>query len=261
MLGRQWCHVSEADLERELRHADPALKDIRAVAKRARETRFMEPVLELLGALTVDSLDFSDYEQATIVHDINERVADALKERFSCVFDGGTLEHVFDFPRAIRNAMEMVAVGGHFLGVGPVNNLPGHGFYQFSPELYFRIFSEQNGFVLEEVSVCEARRNAPFYRIDDPMKIGRRVQFTNSKPAYVMVRARRLRRAAIFKTVPQQTYYETAWSGQQNAGNLRSGRESLRDWAKRSLPEPVKKIIRPWVPQVRQLHNSGFEKI
>ena len=161
MLGRQWCDVSGEDLEKELRPNGFGGADIPSPAVRARETRFIEPVLELLGARNIDFLDFSNYEHATIIHDINLPVPDHLKEKFSCVFDGGTLEHVFDFPRAIKNAMEMVAVGGHFLGIGPANNYTGHGLYQFSPEPYWRIFSEENGYAVEEIAVCESRRDAP----------------------------------------------------------------------------------------------------
>ena len=62
------------------------------------------------------------------------------------VVDGGTLEHVFDYPTALRNAMRMVRVGGHLILNAPVNNFPGHGFYQISPELFFRCFHDNSAF-------------------------------------------------------------------------------------------------------------------
>src|SRR4051812_2544793 len=150
MLGRQSCHVPARDLKYELGRSRPALADIDAAVSRMQEAGpFVEPILELLGANKPQSLDFSDYERATIVHDLNQPIPDHLRNRFSCVYDGGTMEHIFEFTRAIKNAMEMVAVGGHYMGVGPANNFPGHGFYQFSPELYWRIFSPANGFEVE----------------------------------------------------------------------------------------------------------------
>jgi hypothetical protein len=260
MLGRQWWHVSQDDWENESRRASLDLTGVRSAGAKARESRFVEPVFEYLGAREIDSLDFSAYEQATIVHDINEPVPSELKARFSCVFDGGTIEHVFNFPQAIRNAMEMVSVGGHFLGVGPGNNYPGHGFFQFSPELYWRIFSEANGFEVEEVTVCETGRGSPIYRIEDPATNGRRVEFTNSRPLYVMVRARRLRVAEIFKTTPQQPYYSATWSAYSGKG-MRAGAGGLRGWAQRSLPESVKRIARPFAPRVRSLRFSGLQKL
>ena len=160
----------------------------------------------------------------------------------------------------MKNAMEMVSVGGHFLGVGPGNNFPGHGFFQFSPELYWRIFSEENGFAVEEVTVCETRRNAPSYRIEDPAINGRRIELTNSRPLYVMVRARRLQVAEIFKTTPQQPYYAAAWSSHSGNGT-RPGADGLRGWAQRSLPESVKRFARPFAPRVRPLRFSGLKRL
>lgn len=260
MLGRQNWHVSQKDWENEARQAKLDLDGMKLAGAKAYQSRFVEPILEHLGASKIDSVDFSDYEQATIVHDINDPVSEDLKARFSCVFDGGTLEHVLNFPQAMKNSMEMVSVGGHFLGVGPGNNFPGHGFFQFSPELYWRIFSEANGFEVEEVSVCETRRNAPSYRIEDPATQGRRVEFTNSRPLYVMVRARRLRLAEIFKTIPQQPYYAAAWSAHSGKGT-RSQAGGLRGWAQRSLSESVKRIARPFAPRVRPLRFSGLKKL
>jgi hypothetical protein len=267
MLGRQFTNISPADIERELGPLNllpPA--SLHTLAVNARRDGFFEPVLAVLGAHQIDSMDYSDYEQATIVHDINKPIADDLKEKFTCVYDGGTLEHVFDFPTAIRNAMEMVAVGGHYMGISPANNQSGHGFYQFSPDLYWRVFSEANGFEVEEISVCESRRSSPVYRIEDPMKLGRRVMFTNSRPTYVLVRARRLRSVPIFETTPQQTYYEDKWTATNGAAASGNGRQSLRHWAKHSLPEPVKNVLRSVLghvlpPQVRSLRSSGFQKI
>ena len=89
-------------------------------------------------------MDFSAYEGAAILHDLNEPVGDELKEKFTFVLDGGTLEHIFNFPVAITGAMEMVAVGGHLAIVTGGNNFFGHGFYQFSPELFFRAFNLEN---------------------------------------------------------------------------------------------------------------------
>jgi hypothetical protein len=33
----------------------------------------------------------------------------------------------------------------------------GHGFYQFGPELYYRAFSEENGFQVERLELQESR--------------------------------------------------------------------------------------------------------
>src|SRR6185437_7682135 len=60
-----------------------------------------EPLLERFGAREVVSIDNSPYEGATRVQDLNAPVSDDQKGRFTVVIDGGTLEHVFNFPVAI----------------------------------------------------------------------------------------------------------------------------------------------------------------
>jgi 2-polyprenyl-3-methyl-5-hydroxy-6-metoxy-1,4-benzoquinol methylase len=100
----------------------------------------------VLDAKNVLSLDYSDYEQCDIVHDMNQTVDPSLHEKFDAVIDGGTLEHVFNFPVAISNCMKMVKVNGSIFIFTTANNFLGHGFYQFSPELFCRIFSPENGF-------------------------------------------------------------------------------------------------------------------
>ena len=102
------------------RQAEPLLP-----ADRAR-LYFADDVLLPLG-YHVDSMDASDYEGANIVHDLNLPIPPALRERYDLVWDGGTLEHIFNFPVAIFNAMHMVKVGGHLLLETPTNNQCGHG--------------------------------------------------------------------------------------------------------------------------------------
>ena len=62
---------------------------------------------------------------------LNQPLSADLEEAFTAVVDCGSLEHVFDFPAAVRNCMRMVAVDGHSLSVTPADNWAGHGFYQF----------------------------------------------------------------------------------------------------------------------------------
>ena len=107
---------------------------------------YCESLLRRLGALRADSMDISGYENCTVVHNLNEPLPRSLRQRYGLVLDGGTLEHVFDYPTAVRNALDAVRVGGHFAAIAPVNGYAGHGFYQLSPELFYRVLSPANGF-------------------------------------------------------------------------------------------------------------------
>ncbi len=113
---------------------------------RLSNNQFAEPYFRLLGATSITSVDYSPYESATVLHDMNLPIPDSLKGRFTVVHDGGTLEHVFNIAQALKNCMEMVQVGGHFIQVTCANNYMGHGFWQFSPEVVFRAFVPANGF-------------------------------------------------------------------------------------------------------------------
>jgi hypothetical protein len=175
---------------------------------------YAEPFLEFLGSEEIVSIDASGYENATCVHDMNLPIAPEMKSRFDVVIDGGTLEHVFNFPVAIRNCMEMVKVGGHFLGVTTANNYCGHGFYQFSPELFFRVFSGENGFTTERVLISEVQPNATWFEAMDPDTVNRRVEFINDRPTYILVQARRLAEKEVFRKPPQQSDYVSAWSAE-----------------------------------------------
>lgn len=241
MLGRQNYVLKITDLCR-------ALKITTMEASALYDQKYVEPLLKLFGAARVESIDNSPYEGASIIHDLNEPVPEHLKASFSCVFDGGLLEHVFNFPQAIKNCMEMVTIGGHFLGVTVANNFLGHGFYQFSPELYYRVFSSENGYVVEDMLLCETDPGAAWYRVEDPETLGRRVELINKRPTYIMVVARRVCTAKILSVTPQQSDYVAAWELREkpiapHGRRARSARSVLARLMPRAVKIPLKRML------------------
>jgi hypothetical protein len=171
-----------------------------------------------LGARTVEVMDYSPYEGATIIHDLNQPIPAHYAGEFDAVIDGGSLEHIFNFPVAISNLMKMLKVGGQIFIKSPANNLCGHGFYQFSPELMFRVFTGENGFTLQRVVVLEitfpsaetAYRDA--YQVTDPKDVGARVGLTSTRPALLLVEATKTADVVPFATPPLQSDYVSAWN-------------------------------------------------
>jgi hypothetical protein len=202
--------------------------------KEMRTGGYCEEFLRRLGARDPKSIDASAYEEASLIHDMNQPIGEPLKGRFSVVVDGGTLEHVFNFPTAIRNCMEMLDVGGHFFTQTMANNFMGHGFYQFSPELFYRVFSPENGFRVHRVVLYESRVGAPrWYEARDPKDIGERVELINGRQTYMMVHAEKVADVPLFGTPPQQADYSALW--RQNAPPQPSPaglRDRLHRWAK-----------------------------
>jgi hypothetical protein len=212
-LGRLSLFVDHRSLSAVLRAQGDDATDDEVRAVRTANNGYAEEFLRRLGAKETTSIDASAYEGADLIHDMNRPIGDELKRKFSVVIDGGTLEHVFDFPTAIRNCMQMLDVGGHFFSHTMANNFMGHGFYQFSPELFYRVFSPENGFRVRRVVLFEQRVGRPrWYEAADPKDIGERVELINDRPTYLIVHAERVADVPIFATPPQQADYATHWS-------------------------------------------------
>src|SRR5205823_8154687 len=135
---------------------------------------------------TVDSLDASPFEGATLIHDLNQSIAPMWQGRSSLVLDAGTLEHVFNAAQAWQNALQLVAVGGSLVCATGINNFCGHGFYQFSPELLARVLSPANGFRLDALIACDAFRSDRWYAVTDPARVKRRVQIVGPYPVLLL---------------------------------------------------------------------------
>ena len=174
-----------------------------------------------LGAEHVSSMDISSYEGADVVHNLNFPVSPDLHERFDLVIDGGTLEHVFHVPVAMENCMKITKVGGHVVVFTNINNLVGHGFYQFSPELFYRVFSRENGFevvrmvALEDTfgrsSLLGVKYDFPiqseWYDVLDPDKIRKRNILITRDSTVLFMLAKKISNETIFKTVPCQSEF------------------------------------------------------
>lgn len=251
-LGRQSMHVDSLQLARSSR--DLALGWTAAEINSALSGPELgcEPFFKLLGAAKVDSIDASDYEKATVIHDLNLPIPPSLHEAYDLVFDGGTIEHVFNFPVVIESAMRMVRTGGHFMSVTVANNFLGHGFYQFSPELFFRIFSPQFGFEPVGVYLYEVGRTTDFswMRVSDPACVGSRVLLRNSMQTLMVVHARKIGPCNGFGSAPQQSDYSSLWSAKERPAdaqilcptNAKALRRALRArW--HGLLDPLKKPL------------------
>ena len=214
-IGRQRLYVTPALLRRRL-----AAFGIVATDEDTRrlfdEDGFGEPLLRLLGATRTVSIDASAYEGASRILDLNQSLPPDLEGTFTVVIDAGSLEHVFDVPTAIRNCMRMVEPGGHFLAITPANNMMGHGFYQFSPELFYRVFSEANGFRVERMLVT-GTSSTRWFEVADPKATGARVRLPGFRPTYLCVAARRVEMRSILDTPPQQSDYVMRWKGAKGA--------------------------------------------
>jgi hypothetical protein len=172
---------------------------------------YSEPFFRRLGAVSVDSIDASDFEGATIIADLNRPLQQDLRRRFSAVFDGGTLEHIFDIATALRSCLDLVELGGHYIASSPANNWPGHAFYQFSPDLVFRTLSREAGYQMRAAFIVEMRNSERWYAIPDPQAVEARVHWMNRFRTMLVVVAQRVELLDLSHFVPQQSDYVRRW--------------------------------------------------
>jgi hypothetical protein len=71
-----------------------------------------ETLFKLLNFKSIESFDFFQHEKPTHIINLNQPIDDHFKEKYSLVFDSGTLEHLFDIKTAMTNIVNMTEIGG-----------------------------------------------------------------------------------------------------------------------------------------------------
>lgn len=224
-LGRQEIHISAQILRHETGMTNPDASN-----------PFCEWLLETsFSASKVASMDISNYEHATLIHDINKPIPIALMNRFDSVLDFGTLEHVFNFPQAVQNCIAMCKTDGMIVHVLPANNQCGHGFWQVSPELFFSLYNETNGFCDTEVYLVSPNRPSEFFRVKKPTN-GQRANVKSKNDLVVAVFTRKSRNQIGDLSVQQSDYVEE-WSNQHHTTHSTPSNDSpLKRWAAKYPP-------------------------
>jgi hypothetical protein len=175
-----------------------------------------ETMFEKLGYAEVDSLDYSSYEGATIIHDMNTKIQ--VSKQYNYIYDGGTIEHIFNTPQVLENVIDLLDVGGLFCSVTCNNNLSGHGFYQFSPKIFLSSFTKKYG--MELVSLYIAQVGSEYQSWIDVMSYGsdntgrNTSNFNSSNMVYIITLAKKISndRVSLIAVPPQQhSYNEIDW--------------------------------------------------
>ncbi|MDR1983082.1 MAG: hypothetical protein LBQ08_04800 [Holosporaceae bacterium] len=217
-IGHHWCYLTKKEAADVLNIYDPVHgRDcVKKMEGEDGKLGFADGFFRYFGAENLDAIDYSGYENATIIHDLNTPVDEMLKNMYTLVFDGGTLEHVFNFPMAVKNCMDMVKIGGHLILHTPANNLFGHGFYQFSPELFFALLDKHNSFINTKIFMQDDQLN--WYEVLPFQVIRKRQMMTPSaKEALMIVISQKIDHVPQTISALQSDYVE-AW--EQKTGNV-----------------------------------------
>ena len=211
-----------------------------------------QAVLRALGADEVLALDYSDFEGAELVCDLNQPVPAELRERFQGVLDSGTLEHVFDVRTALVNVASMLCSGGRAIHISPCNNFANHGFYQFGPSLLAdfyqaNAFAQLQVYVAEEAGVDYESSSWDLFQIDP----GRPPVLMTSRRRLLLIVVAQKTADSTVDRVPLQGFYAQlfkAASGEDQKSTSARAAEGVRGRLKRLLPVRVKTWLRRILP-------------
>ena len=250
-IGRQSLMVSPKDLYRLgksycVQEKFAGLKEFEGQI--VNDPYYAEPWLKALGAKQALSLDCSDYEGADWIHDLNDPVPEKWRSSQTFILDCGSLEHVFNTAQALKSYIEMLQVGGDLIIGTVANNFCGHGFYQFSPEFFYRALSAENGMEVQRLALVEDDvvwagalgykaplfLNGPFYETRDPDQDQKRVELIHRRQVMIFVHARKTANStAIFKNTPQQSDYQAVWKNSSQASETHDFQQ--QGWIKKWL--------------------------
>lgn len=196
----------------------------------------------LFESTKVDAIDNSKYEGANLNFDMNLPLPSHLGEMYDTIVDAGCLEHIFDVTQALKNISSLCKRGGHIIHVLPSNNFCGHGFYQFSPELFFSLYSEENGYGETEVFIADLNCEKYWYRAIPP-EPGHRIEIMSETPLYVLVKTKKISNLSDLNV--QQSDYMYMWKNGE-LGNSSSKvviKKKLRDKLKRISADRITRMV------------------
>jgi hypothetical protein len=265
-FGGILCTLGVQDIRSTPEHLEAVLAAARV------DARLSEPdeLYRALGFVAVESVDVSDFEGCTHVMDLNTPgVPPRLRGRYQVVYNGGTLEHVFDIRTALRNVFELLDVGGIAIHAAPTSGWVDHGFYQFSPTLLTDYYSA-NGFEVLEALLLEPIADSPETYIAHTYVPGAPVwagaaEFSGRWLSYVSVRKRA---ESTWDAIPRQSYYAALHFGAESPDvkivyrppfRIEQGIPAHGNSPRRPLPAPRRGEGFEWIahlPELRALADS-----
>ena len=170
---------------------------------------------EASGFSECKTLDYSDFESADVILDLNSSEIDQhLLEAFDVIIDGGTTEHIFHIPNVLNNIYKMVRQNGRVIHMSPSSNHIDHGFYMFSPTLFWDFYAA-NKFEINKFHMYRAtlRYDADPWEISDytPGCLGRVGVGGLDDGTYGIFCVVTKRPASTGDVVPQQGLYLERW--------------------------------------------------
>lgn len=206
-IGRQGIHISPNTFDIFLEKND--LSHL----KNKYHWGYCEDFFMDIGFESVESMDYSSYEGATILHNLNQPIT-YNHNKYDYILDAGTTEHIFNTPQVCDNIINLLKVGGIYVSITPNNNLSGHGIYQFSPEFYLSAYQSKYGMKVLELYIAivgEGYENWINVNTFNENGNGRNMdKFDNTKHVYVIAIIQKISNTglSLITNSPNQYSYE-----------------------------------------------------
>jgi len=196
-----------------------------------------EEFFGFLGFDQVFSCDVSAYEKASMILDLNAPVPRHLHNRFDVIYDGGTMEHVFNVPAVLANIDAMLKIGGRVIHMSPASNMVDHGFYCFSPA-FFADYYRANQYDLHTLYLFECASWTGSWELYDCLARGldnRLGRVCTSKMSGVFCVAEK-KQESTAQVFPSQGHFSKLWTGTStNLDEIRMG--GLKEAIKAGFPQ------------------------
>ncbi len=247
-LGRQFRAFSEKEFRKYM--PDFVGKITPELLSKDFESPYAEGLFQDMYGSKLQSLDGFSHENPDILHDLNQPVPKELEGKFSCIIDGGTMEHVFAVPMVLGNCFSMLELGGIYICMVPTNNFNGHGLYQFSPDFFYSTFTKQNGMEIKDVFIVKFSAKDKVWKIKySPAEAAGRVQFDVNTQTEIYVIAQKI--GPTPETIlAQQTDYAEGWYEEERSITNTAKRDALIEKAPRKLVYAFRQFL--YEPLVRR---------
>lgn len=213
----------------------------------------------------IDSIDYDEYENATVIMDLNKPLPEKYCEAYDVVIDGGTLEHIFNYSQGLRNAMSMVRRGGWLLLATPTDNNCNHGFYQLSPQLFYSILTEKNGYELKEMSIVgNPDRDEKLYYVSSDCI--HKIRYHGAGNSHLYIAAQRIGDIPDRLITQQQSYEQMVWTkggcpAAKDAGFKRQFKDQLRKIASKTwLSYHFMNVVLRWAYDIRIMKRYNIDR-
>jgi hypothetical protein len=252
MLGRQEIFFTKEDFE--------FFRTRTGMAVRYEEDiglgKFSEGLFKQLGSKKIDSIDASSYEGASIIADFNRPIASELHKKYSMFIDFGSIEHIYNVPQVIENIAKLLRPEGTAFIMSQANGYAGHGFYQFSPEFFYSVFSKKNGFRDTVVFLVDSQNTRKWHLMPEPKRIRQRNDIPQSRTYFIFCLSTKTNDVEEIHA-QQSDYEEDAWIT-SNHSHMGTPGSSLFSKVRHLFNPFLFQNIRGWYYSIKSLRD--FQK-